>query len=126
MLPVVMVAIGGALGAVARYLTYIWVRAQSTHYFPIGTLLINVAGCFAIGVLMVFVEKSVPFHRHLLLIGATGFLGSYTTFSTFGFETIHLIRNDHFGWAGANILANVVLGLVGVWMGRFLTEQWVR
>lgn len=113
-MPVIAVAIGGTLGAAARYLTYLWVKTQTTHHFPIGTLLINEAGCLAICVLIVLVEKSVPFHRHLLLIGVTGFIGSYTTFSTFGFETLHLIRSDQFGWATINVLANVVLGLGGV------------
>lgn len=124
MLPIITVAVGGALGAVARYLTYLWVRAQITHHFPFGTLLINVAGCLVVGALMVLIEREVPFHRHLLLIGVTGFLGSYTTFSTFGFETMHLIRNNQFGWATINVLANVMFGLGGVWIGRALTERW--
>lgn len=120
MLSIFIVAFGGALGAVARYFTYLWVKSQITHHLPLGTLLVNVAGCFAIGVLMVFIEKAVPFHQHLLLVGVVGFLGSFTTFSTFGFETLYLIRNDQLGWAVTNIFANVLVGLGAVGLGHWL------
>ena len=125
MLAVVTVAVGGAFGSVARYLTYLWAKNQTSHPFPTGTLLINVSGCLATGALMVLIEKSVPFHRHLLLMGVTGFIGSYTTFSAFGFETLHLIRTDHFGWAAINVLANVILGIGALWVARSLTEHWM-
>lgn len=119
-MPILIVSLGGALGAACRYLTYIWIRSRTNHHFPLGTLLVNILGCFAVGALMVMIEKSVPYHRHILLLGVTGFLGSYTTFSAFGFETLHLIRTNQIGWAFLNVLANVCIGLGAVWVGRIV------
>ena len=117
---VFVVAIGGAAGAVARYLTYLWLQKFYGAFFPLPTLLINILGCFLIGILMLLVENNAPNQRHLLLIGATGFLGSYTTFSTFGFETFHLIRSNQFGWVAVYVTTSVVLGLAAIWAGRAL------
>lgn len=117
---VVIVALGGAFGAVARYLTYIWLQKPLAHPFPLPTLLINILGCFLIGMLMIFIERNVPLQRHLMLIGVTGFLGSFTTFSTFGFETFHLIRNDQMGLAAAYVFVSVASGLIAIWAGRIL------
>lgn len=117
---VLIVALSGAMGAVARYQMYLLMQKQLDHSFPIPTLVINILGCFLIGMLMISVERAVPYNRHLFLIGATGFLGSFTTFSTFGFETFHLIRNNQMGHAVAYVSVSVIFGLVAIWAGRAL------
>jgi CrcB protein len=117
-LDLLIIGAGGFLGAVVRYLGYVAVRSSVQTPLPLATFLINVSGCLAIGALMVFVERAGPFHRHLLLAGGVGFLGSYTTFSAFGFETLELLRAGQPGLAAANAAANVVLGLAAVWAGR--------
>lgn len=119
---VFIVGFGGFLGAVARYLINHFIRSQTSIQFPVATLMINVVGCFFIGVLMVFVERAVPYHRHILLLGVTGILGSFTTFSAFGFETLHLLRSGDFYLASINVMANVLLGLVAVWIGRLMVQ----
>ena len=117
---VLIVAMGGAMGAVARYQTYLYFQPTPEHPIPIVTLLINFIGCFLIGVLMILIERDVPFNRHLLLIGVTGFLGSYTTFSAFGFETFKLIRDGQASWAIAYVLLSVCSGLIAILAGRYL------
>jgi fluoride exporter len=124
LIDLVVIAVSGAVGAVARYLSYVAGRtlSPSTH-FPVVTLLINVTGCLLIGLIMVFVERAVPFHRHLLLVGVIGFLGSFTTFSTFGFETLELVRMGHIGWAVTNAATQVVGGVGAVWLGRIIAHS---
>lgn len=113
-----MVGIGGFFGAIARYVSHSWMRFQFGNELPLGTLFINVVGCFFAGIVIVFVERSVPLHRQLLLLGMTGFLASYTTFSTFGVETIDLMQSKNFSWALLNIFANLLGGLLAVVAGR--------
>ena len=113
------VGLGGFIGAIMRYLvTYHTSRLVSfTH--PIGTLIVNVTGCFAIGVLTILFERAPNIHPHLRLFLAVGLLGALTTFSTFGAETINLAKNNSFSMAALNVLANMSLGLVAVVLGRF-------
>ncbi|OFZ53193.1 MAG: hypothetical protein A2428_11865 [Bdellovibrionales bacterium RIFOXYC1_FULL_54_43] len=118
LLNVLVVGISGFLGSICRYLVYLWTASRGLNSLPVATLLINVSGCLLIGVVGVLVERAVPFHRHLFLAGSVGFLGAFTTFSAFGFETFNLIRDSQVGWAVANVLANVLLGLAAVWIGR--------
>lgn len=90
--------------------------------FPSGTLAVNLIGCLAIGLLAYLIDSrgaAGPATRAFLLVGV---LGGFTTFSAFGNETLNLIRDGETALAGANILANVVLGLGAVWAGRFLAH----
>ncbi|MBY0472629.1 fluoride efflux transporter CrcB [bacterium] len=115
-----VVGFGGFFGSLARYLVYLCEQSLSTNRFPFGTLLINVAGCFCAGLLLAVVEKSLPVHRHLILLGSMGFIGSFTTFSTFGVETFHLIRSGQVALGLANVGANLVLGFLAIWFGKVL------
>ena len=115
MTPLFFVGLGGFVGAIARYL---FSGLLKTDAFPFGTLLVNVLGCFAIGALMTLVVEREMFSAHLRLLLVTGFLGSLTTFSTFGFETVELLRRDEVPLALENVLANAFLGLAAVWLGR--------
>jgi CrcB protein len=113
------VALGGALGSVARFATTgIAVRMFGAG-FPWGTLLVNVFGSFAIGVLA---AVAMPDGRPLLAGDArafviVGMLGGFTTFSAFSVETLSLARNGAWLGAGANVLLSVVVCLVAVWLG---------
>jgi fluoride exporter len=114
-------ACGGA-GAVLRHLVSSW----SVHWFgsgfPIGTLVVNVVGCFLLGVLYEVTQEAVPISdewRHGLGIG---FLGGLTTFSTFGFETHAHLQDSLWRTAAVNILLNVTLGLLAVWAGFSLAK----
>ena len=113
------VALGGALGSVARYacsgMAVRWFGAT----FPYGTLFVNVAGSFAIGLLAALVAADgrrllSPDARAFLLVGV---LGGFTTFSSFSLETLELARGGALGAAGANVALSVVLCLFAAWLG---------
>jgi len=111
------VGVGGFLGASARYLLggaiYRWLPAT----FPWATFVINVTGCFGIGFIVALAEERMLLGPTTRLFLTVGVLGGYTTFSTFGYETIALLRESSFGSAAVNVLGQVVLGLLAVWAG---------
>jgi len=111
------VFIGGGIGAAGRYwLTGLTYRIWSPT-FPAGVLVVNVLGCFLIGLAMSLFESRFivnPAWRIFLTIGV---LGGFTTFSSFSYETWSLIRDLEFFLAGANVIGNLVLCLLGTWLG---------
>jgi CrcB protein len=115
----VWVAMGGALGSMARYAMSGWVSRLADGAFPFGTMVVNVTGAILIGFLAAL---SLPDGRVLLtpsvrLFAMTGICGGYTTFSTFSLETFNLMRDGELIQAGANVLFSVVLCLFGVALG---------
>jgi CrcB protein len=113
-----LVAAGGAAGALARY--WITVRlARPGVRFPYGTLVCNAAGCLAIGAIMWFAIHRPGLPPSVRLAVVVGLLGSLTTFSTFGYETIELAREGHGVQAVWNVLANVTLGLAAAALGMW-------
>ncbi|MEM1032073.1 MAG: fluoride efflux transporter CrcB [Myxococcota bacterium] len=116
-----MVAGGGALGALGRYGVTQWTRGRGD--FPWGTLTVNVVGSFLLGVLM-GLALSGHLGRGMRAALATGFCGAFTTFSTFSYETLALVRDGRLGRAGANVGASLVLGGLGV-VGGLALAQWV-
>ncbi len=113
----VLVGLGGFAGAVARWLIDGWVSERNPTAFPVGTLVINLTGSFALGVLFAWViERNVlpPEVRAPLMIG---FLGAYTTFSTFMLESWRLIEDGAWALALVNLAGSVLLGLVAVIAG---------
>jgi CrcB protein len=124
-----VVGIGGFIGAISRFYLSGWCSAWSEkqygRVYPIGTLGVNVLGCLLIGLLMTLAEhRRLSVDAQRLLV--TGCLGSLTTFSTFGLETINLFREDKPGLGAIYMLANLAIGLVavgaGIGFGRFLTR----
>ena len=115
--PVLLVALGGALGAVARFLVGTGIARRFGAAWPWGTLFINLTGCFLIAVLTARLTN--PTLRYLLPVG---FVGAYTTFSTFEYETLRLFQVGQPGGALAYVLASNVLGFgavaLGAWVGR--------
>ena len=113
------VALGGALGSVSRFLLGTWTQTISKSIdFPYGTLAVNLIGCFVIGFLSQLVETRGMFTSEARMLMFIGVLGGFTTFSSFGNETINLLRDGETLSALANVGANVILGLVLVWFGR--------
>ncbi len=114
----ILVALGGSLGAVSRWLVGTWVdRLTEASRFPYGILKVNVLGCLLIGILYGLAESRNMFSPGTRLLLFTGFLGSFTTFSTFGWNTFELFKAGHFGTAIMNIVVSVVAGLLAVWGG---------
>ena len=121
---VAIVAAAGAAGAVARYLLSGTVDRLARSGFPFGTLTVNVLGCLALGLLLELAAGTEWVSRDALLAGGAGFLGAFTTFSTFGVESVHLAEASGAPSLLANVFANVVAGLVAAWAGMLLARWW--
>jgi CrcB protein len=116
------VAVGGALGSVARFWFSGLVARQFGETFPWGTLLVNISGSLVIGFLAALTEPEgrwfmSPAMRQFFMIGVCG---GYTTFSSFSLQTLNLLREREWLYAGGNILLSVVLCMVAVWLGYVL------
>lgn len=111
------VSAGGMLGANARYLVGVWEAGRWASSFPWGTLLINVSGSFVLGLYLTLVTERFAGRATTRLFFATGFLGAYTTFSTFGYDTAHFIQTGRYGQAGLNVAASLIAGMLGVIAG---------
>ena len=116
------IAIGGALGSVARFWLSGAIGQRFGETFPWGTIIVNVTGSFIIGLFAATTGSDgkwlVPVNFRLFFI--YGVCGGYTTFSSFSFQTLTLAREGEWFWAGANVLLSVVLCLLGVWLGHLL------
>ncbi len=115
---VLLVGIGGFIGSAIRYLLSGYVQQSSKSIFPFGTLTVNVIGCFVIGFLSQLAENRGVFSSEARAFVFIGILGGFTTFSSFGNETLNLARDGENLSAFANIGLNVFLGLLAVWLGR--------
>ena len=113
------VGLGGFLGANARYFVAGWVATRVGSIFPYGTLLINATGSFALGVLMGLAETSIVSPTIRLGLGI-GFLGAYTTFSTFSYETLRLAEDGSLLLAAANAVGSVTISLLAALAGLLL------
>ncbi|MBM3860903.1 MAG: fluoride efflux transporter CrcB [Verrucomicrobia bacterium] len=136
MLRLLILGIGGAIGTMSRYALNGLISGHSGKQyafaagFPLGTLVVNVTGCLAIGFLAAVTGPAMgrawlkPEWRDFLMIG---FCGGYTTFSSYGIQTLHLARDGEWLFVGMNIIASNVLGLLAVYLGwaagRFLQAK---
>jgi CrcB protein len=111
------VAVGGALGAVLRYFLGGAVLSRVPSRFPIATFVINVTGSFILGLFLTIAAERVPFSPHFRLAIAVGFIGAYTTFSTFEYETLRLAEEHGLSLALLNIILSVIIGFAAVWAG---------
>ncbi|TDJ61494.1 MAG: fluoride efflux transporter CrcB [Proteobacteria bacterium] len=113
----ILIAIGGAIGAMARYAVSLGMHALAGHSFPYGTLVVNVGGSFAIGVVYVFIVESAPHLGHYRAPLMVGLLGAFTTFSAFSLETMELMEAGATIKAGINVALNIILCVGGCWGG---------
>jgi CrcB protein len=118
-----LIGIGGFLGCNARYLVGGWIIERYGTSFPYGTMVINVSGSFIIGFFLALITERFIVHPNWRLFVVIGFLGGYTTFSSFSFETFALIQERSFFLALANAVGSVVLGQVAVVVGIILARQ---
>jgi CrcB protein len=117
-----IVGIGGFIGAACRYRVSTWVQALSgSTTFPAGTMIVNVLGCLVIGLLGGLVSVKNVMHPEMRLLVLTGLLGGFTTFSTFGYETMALVRDAEFMAAGLNVALQLALGFGAVVAGYKLS-----
>ena len=114
---ILVIAIGGALGALSRYGLGFWISSKWNQGFPLGTFIINISGAFLLGFLnILFIEKLTISPLWRLGIGV-GFLGAYTTFSTFSYEVIMLLEGGSLLTAGLYTSLSVIIGFTGVALG---------
>jgi CrcB protein len=121
----VLVGTGGFVGAILRYaVSGIVQRMAGSSDFPYGTLVVNVCGCLAIGVLTGVAETRQIIDAEARMFLLIGLLGSFTTFSTFGYETLALLRDGALLRAGMNVTLQVGLGLAAAWSGLVFSRLW--
>jgi CrcB protein len=116
------IAAGAVLGANARYLVGLWAAARFGAGFPYGTLFVNLVGSFVLGFVVVLGVGRLSIPPQVRLFLAVGFLGSFTTFSSFSAETLLLLEGGGLPRGLLNILANNAGGLVAAWLGATLAR----
>ena len=116
---------GGGIGSLSRYLLGKYINNYSNTLFPLGTFLVNIIGCFVIGFLFTTFEEIIV-SREIRLILITGFLGGFTTFSSFGLETINLLKGNEISHAIMNVFFNIIIGLTFVILGMLLAALVIK
>jgi CrcB protein len=117
------VALGAAAGGLARYVIGTAIMQRSGGRFPLGTLVVNITGCFLVGVLMTMITERGTLASKWQPLLVVGVLGGYTTFSSFGWETYRSIREGHVLMGLAYVLLSVGLGYLAVWCGASLARR---
>ena len=120
---IVYLGIFGGLGCVSRYLVSGWIYTLGGRWLPYGTLAVNVIGSLLLGLIMEGSLRSTLLSAELRFAVTVGFIGGFTTFSTFSYETMRLMEEGSFVAAGANILLNVIVCIVAVLVGVYLARQ---
>ncbi len=119
MLKYVVVGVGGFLGAIARYVLGTYIGGRYGVRFPLGTFVINVSGSFLIGLILTLLARTTAsaYWRYLIPIG---FIGAYTTFSTFEYETLRAIQDGQIMTGFLNVALSLITGFIAVWIGAKL------
>jgi len=120
---ILLVGLGGASGSIGRYLCQKWVNESYDHSFPLATFLINITGCLLIGVLYALGEKGNILSQQTRLLLITGFCGGFTTFSTFAFENVSLLRTGDQFYFFLYSIGSVIVGIIAVYLGSLLIKM---
>jgi fluoride exporter len=117
-----LIAFGGALGSMARYWVGSTVGGRMGTKFPYGTFVINITACVIIGFSLTFLAKRVEINSAWRFLVPVGFIGAYSTFSTYEWETLSTIRTGAFLMAAVYAVSSLILGLAAVWFGSVIAE----
>ena len=124
MYKIFLVGIGGFLGSAARYMMTEWMhRLSNQHWFPFGTFVCNILGCFLIGLTAGVIDLKHVGNEQIRLFLVVGILGGFTTFSSFGHESVNLFRDAQNTGAMLYILSSVILCLSSAWLGYYLATR---
>ena len=122
MKPLIYVGIGGGIGSVLRYLISVFVSRHLPLVFPLGTLIVNISGCFLIGLFYSLINRHIGFSPDWRLFLITGVCGGYTTFSTFSYDGLQLIQQGASLSFLLYLIGSVVLGLLATYAGIFIAK----
>jgi fluoride exporter len=117
-----LVGLGGGIGSILRYLCQKWISESYQNIFPLGTFLVNISGCFLIGVFYALGERSNLLSPQVRFLLITGLCGGYTTFSTFAFENFNLLRIGGMSTFFLYAIASLAVGIIAVFLGSFLIK----
>jgi fluoride exporter len=119
---ILLIGLGGSVGSIARFLCQKYIYEWHPHPFPFGTMTVNVAGCFLIGLFCALADKGSLLTPEWRLLLTTGFSGGFTTFSTFAYENINLLKSGEIMYFLLYTAASVILGLLVTWLGIVLVK----
>lgn len=117
-----LIALGGAAGAIARYQVAALIQARIPAGLFWGTFVVNISGCVIMGAVMTLLSEKVGIHPNWRFLIPIGFIGSYTTFSAFEFETYRAVTEGSILLGAANVVGSVLAGYVAIWLGIILTR----
>jgi CrcB protein len=120
---VLIIGIGGFVGAISRYWIALWIGQRWGRNFPLGTFVINVTGSFLIGLLMTLMAERFTENPQWRLLLVVGFLGAYTTFSTFEYETGALMKDGEWLYSVLNVIGSVIVGFVALKLGEVIAKS---
>ncbi|MBV1915938.1 MAG: fluoride efflux transporter CrcB [Pseudomonadales bacterium] len=123
MLQLIAIALGGAVGSVARFLAANAAAEQFGTRFPYGTLMVNLVGSFLIGLMYVLIVEKFKLSAEIRGLVMVGFLGAFTTFSTFSLELLDMLKSGALLGAGFYISVSVIIGVINVWLGMQLGKN---
>lgn len=119
---ILLVGGGSFAGGICRYLMQQFIQARYPSSIPLGTLTVNILGCFIIGIIFGFGEKGNVLSPEMRLLLATGFCGGFTTFSSFAYENVALVQSSEYYYTIGYIVLSVVLGFIAVYLGLILVK----
>jgi len=122
LLSIAWVAIGGAIGSVARFCPVYSDLRLSGSLFPVGTFAVNLAGCIAFGAIVGAAEAALRSHSNARAFLLVGVLGGFTTFSSYAFESVALVQDGQYGGGPLNLIGQVVAGLLGFWVAYVIAH----
>jgi CrcB protein len=123
MIKYLVVGAGGFIGAIARYIIGAWIGQKWGRSFPLGTFVINISGSFFIGLIMTLLTEKLMVNPQWRLLLVIGFLGAYTTFSTFEYETGSLLKDGEWMIAAMNAVLSVFLGFAALKIGELIAKS---
>lgn len=123
MIKILFIGLGGAIGAISRYLLSGWFQSKYDSLFPLGTFMVNMIGTFLLGFLFVLFTEKYLLNSTLRSVITIGILGAFTTYSTFSIETINLIEISMWKSAILNVVLSIFVGLIFGWLGIMLAKS---
>ena len=118
----IIIGAGGFVGSIARYLTSKYIQDNLSFSFPVGTLIVNISGCFILGVIYGLMDRGEILSQESRLFLTIGFCGGFTTFSSFAFENVLILRDGNFMQSALYISLSVFAGILSLYIGSIIAK----